>query len=54
MASFTDEEVPFKRINNHQALTDRQVMELPRLMDFMRAFSHCFERDEVRQCYYFY
>ena len=50
---FVNEAVPFVEIGGRCALTDKQLMEQPWLLDFLRCFPHCFERDE-RLCCYFY
>ena len=53
MSAFVDEVVPFVEVGGRRALTDKQLMEQPWLLDFMRRFSHCFERDERLRCYFY-
>ena len=35
----------------HQCLTDKQIAEMPELLDFIHRFPHCFERSEQLQIY---
>ena len=47
-------EVPFKRSENRRYLTEKQVAELPWLLDFMRAFPDCFEMDDLANVFWYY
>lgn len=47
-------EVPFIIVDNRQALFDIQLIEHSWLCDFVERFPRCFERDELRQCYFYY
>lgn len=54
MSGYVNEAVPFVLIDNRQVLTDQQIAKQPWLRDFVGRFPHCFERDELRMCYFFY
>lgn len=41
-------EVPFVLVGNRRALTVKQLVEAPHLMDFVERFLPCFEYDPVR------
>lgn len=47
MSRFINAAVPFRTKGNRQYLADCQLEEMAGLRDFVRAFRHCFERDDV-------
>ena len=52
--SYINAEVPFHTIGNRQCLTDKQIVEMPWLQEFIDRFPKCFERDEVACLWIFY
>ncbi len=54
MIEYENAEVPFKQMGNKQILDDYTIAENPWLWDFIKLFSHCFERSEQMRCYVFY
>lgn len=53
MPEFCSAAVPFVRVDNRVALTDEQLVSSPWLAEFVERFRHCFERDDVLQCYFY-
>ena len=45
---YSDEVVPFITLGNRQVLTDKQLVEMPWLKEFIARFPACFEYDLVQ------
>jgi hypothetical protein len=54
MIEYVDAEVPFVTVGNRRAITDLAIVENPWVLEFMAAFKKCFERDDIRRCWWFY
>lgn len=54
MTTYENAEVPFTIVDNRQVLFATQLIEHSWLREFVERFSRCFERDELRQCYFYY
>lgn len=54
MSEYENVAVPFQTRGNRQYLSDRQLVAMSWLVDFVNAFPNCFERDEFNQCYWYY
>jgi hypothetical protein len=51
--SFVSVEVPFVKRGNRRALSKKQLLEDPYLLDFFERFKHCFEYDVITDYYLF-
>ena len=54
MSAFETIEVPFIQVGNRQCLIKKQLMEDPRLQEFINRFPTCFERDPCCEVYWYY
>jgi hypothetical protein len=49
----SDEVIPFQTWGNWQVLTEKQIKEMPWLLEFIKAFPNCFEYDFMNSIWVF-